>query len=211
MKYLSVYFALIALFLGSQILAQTGASPLAKFAPEWSNARYTACNTAANARYMSGEEREAIYILNLARMNPKLFCQSVLLKAPTLLSNVDTSSEVYYKSLIARLMTMEPLPILKPDSLSYVSAYCHRASTGKTGYVGHDRKTPECRKKQHFSGECCQYGFNSPLAMILYLLIDEDVPSLGHRDICLGGYKLVGVSMGEHKTFETMGVLDFNF
>jgi uncharacterized protein YkwD len=159
---------------------------------------------------MSKEEQEAIYILNLARTNPKLFCQSVLLKAPTLLSNVDTTSEAYYKSLVIKLATMEPLPILKPDSLSYVSAYCHMASTGKTGYVGHDRKSADCRKKQHFRGECCQYGFNSPLAMVLYLLIDEDVPSLGHREICLGNYNVIGVSMGEHKTFETIGVLDFN-
>src|SRR5690349_13279479 len=92
-------------------------TPLSSYSAEWSDAKYLACNTAAHAKYLTNDEKQIVYILNLARMNPKLFCRTVLPKAYQISSFVDTTSETYYRSLLKEMITMAPLPILQPDSL----------------------------------------------------------------------------------------------
>ncbi len=185
-------------------------SPLGKFSDEWNDPKYKACNTAANTTYLSATEKEIVYVLNLARMNPQLFCKTVLPRVREITSFVDTANEYYYKSLVKQMSTMDPLPLLKPDAKCFASAQCHAASTGKTGFVGHGRQTAECRKVQYFRGECCQYGVDDPLGIIVNLLVDENVESLGHRDICLGSYTKMSPSYGEHKKYGSITVLDFD-
>jgi uncharacterized protein YkwD len=105
---------------------------------------------------------------------------------------------------------LQPLEILQPDPLNYTSAECHAVSSGKKSYAGHKRLTKECKEKQHYLGECCQYGYSDPLSIVMDLLIDQDVPSLGHRYICLDkDYTKIGVSMQPHKQYGTNTVLDF--
>lgn len=190
---------------------ETGGNPLARFSTEWADAKYKVCNTAAATPYLSGKEKEVLYVLNMARMNPQLFCKTVLPHAGEISSFINMDNEYYYKSLVKQMASMEPLPILKPDDRLYKSALCHVTTTGKTGYVGHDRKTAECRKAQHYSGECCQYGIDDPLGIILNLLVDENVESLGHRNICLGSrYTKMSPSYGPHKQYGSITVLDFD-
>jgi uncharacterized protein YkwD len=184
-------------------------SPLEKYSNEWRNPKYRVCNTAANATYMTEQERQMIYILNLARMNPKLFCESVVKKGYTISQFIDTSSEQYYKTLVATLSTMQPTHILYPDSLCMVSARCHAITSGKKGYTGHTRQSDQCKKKKHFMGECCNYGTDDPLETILLLLIDSDVPDFGHRNICLGYYNKLGVAIAPHKAYGYCTVMDF--
>ena len=57
-------------------------SPLGLYSPAWNDARYLTCNTAANTGYMSAGEKEVIYILNMARMNPALFANTVVKQYP---------------------------------------------------------------------------------------------------------------------------------
>ena len=43
--------------------------------------------------------------------------------------------------------------------------------------------------------ECCSYGMHSAKDIVMQLLIDHDVPSLGHRENCLNNeYSKIGVS-----------------
>lgn len=203
-------------FLASVLVLQPsepkpGPSPLAAFSSEWNAAKYLKCNTAANARYMSDDEKEVIYILNLLRTNPVLFTNTVLQKYPDLnhqgfLRNIDE-----YRSLLDTLQKTKPLPLLYPDSLCFVSAQCHAISSGQASYVGHDRQTKECKSKFRFFGECCDYGNKEPLSILMSLLIDRNVPSLGHRYMCLGPYGKIGVSIQPHKGYGTNTVLDFYY
>ncbi len=184
-------------------------SPLARYSAEWNKPQYLACNTAKNALYLSAKEREVIYILNLLRSNPVYFAKNVLTRYPDSsrqgwLVNVD-----YYKSLMDTLLKMKPLNILKPDKKCFTSALCHAESTGVTGAVTHDRANDDCKQKQFFNGECIDFGSSNPLDIILHLMIDENVPSLGHRFICISSYKSVGVSIQPHKNYGHMAVLDF--
>jgi uncharacterized protein YkwD len=180
-------------------------SPLEDFSDEWNDPKYAVCNTAASADYMTASEKKVIHVLNLVRMNPKLFASTVI------------SSDYYYKdnsyfnSLLSTLEKMEYLPLLGPDNKCFTSAHCHAASVGKVGYTGHNRITVACRKAQFFQGECCQYGYTDPVDIIVNLLVDEGVPSLGHRNICLGSYNALGVSIQPHKTYTVNTVMDFRY
>ena len=184
------------------------ASPLAAFSKEWNDSKYLQCNTAGKANYMSAKEKEVIYILNLLRTDPKLFANTVVKKYPEYSGQRYLFKIGEYKSLLNTLQKMKPLPLLYPDELCYASAECHAYSSGKNGYVGHDRKEG-CRSKKHFNGECCDYGHDEPLAILMSLLIDEHIASLGHRMICLSKYKKIGVSIEPHKSYGYNTVVDF--
>lgn len=180
-----------------------GASPLANYSTAWNAPKYQTANTAKNASYLAPKEKELIYLLNLARMDPVLFAQTVLPKAAS-----DAQSS-YYQSLLKQLLEMKPQPLLSPDSLCWVSARCHALSSGVQGYDGHERITEECSKKEHYMGECCHYGSDNPLDILVRLLVDEGIPSLGHRKICLGNFQKVGISIQPHSVYRNNAVLDF--
>lgn len=184
-------------------------SPLAAYSTEWNDAKYLPCNTAATARYLTEEEKKTIYILNMARMNPVLFANTVIKQYPDKGMATVKRSSSYYKSLLNTMLLLKPMKLLYPDSLCYRSALCHALTTGKKGTVTHDRSTNECRKQQYFSAECCHYGYNSAIDILLSLLIDEGVASLGHREICLGVYNKLGVSIQPHLNYNYTAVLDF--
>jgi uncharacterized protein YkwD len=209
MKSLLIAFVCLVAFTPPNAHAAGYVSPLAAYSAEWNDPRYKVCNTAEKATYMTPDERKMIYILNLARMNPRLFCKSVVSAAGRISEFIDTNSSQYYGTLVTTLNNMEPLPILAPDELCVVSARCHAQSAGKLGYVGHDRKNATCRKNKHFMGECCSYGSSDPLEIILILLDDNGVESLGHRTICLGAYEKIGVAIEPHKSYTHNAVLDF--
>lgn len=209
------FIAQLLIFPALLTLAQPGAtnskwpdSPLAEYSKDWNDPKYLKCNTAAGANYLSNEEKKTIYILNLARMNPALFANTVVSQYPDRTEWSVKRSGSYYKSLLATMKKMKPLTILTPDSLCFRSAYCHALTTGKAGTVTHDRTTPDCRKQQYFGGECCQYGNNEALEILMSLLIDEDIPSLGHREILLGNYTMIGVSIQPHILYKHTAVLD---
>ena len=185
-------------------------SPLSDFSEEWNDAKYMACNTAATANYMNEEEKNVIWVLNLARMNPKLFCSTVVKKYPEFSDNAELVNITYYQSLITTMNTMKKQNMLQPDSDCFASAQCHAYNSGVSGYTGHERSGP-CNTNQYYNGECCDYGHGNALDIVMSLLIDYDVPSLGHRTACFSPYKTIGVSIQPHKIYDTNTVLDFHF
>lgn len=190
----------------------TRLSPLAAYSGEWNNPKYSICNTAEKVIYMNDKEREVIYILNLARTWPKLFANTVLSRYPSLSGNDHlVNNEYYYQTLIKTMLTMNPAPLLYANEKCYKSAECHAKYSGNAGTTGHIRKSADCKAKQQFSGECCDYGNAEPVDIVLSLLIDENVPSLGHRNILLGYYSGVGVSIQPHLTYRQNTVLDFDY
>jgi uncharacterized protein YkwD len=211
MKY---YLTISALLLHTMLLAQRTSppeiSPLASYSEEWNKPEYAQCNTARNVSFMSKEEKNVIYILNLARSYPQLFAGTVLEKYPDSSGNEELRNDtVYFRSLLIEMQQMKPAPLLVPDNKCWTSAQCHAYQSGLTGYAGHERTNKECQKKEYYSGECCDYGNSDPLGIVLSLLIDDGVPSLGHRQICLGSYTKLGVSIQPHKEWKFNAVLDF--
>jgi hypothetical protein len=208
-----LYFGFTAYKPSSYSFTET-VSPLSAFSSAWNAPQYKTCNTAAKANYMSVKEKEIIYILNMARMNPKLFAATVVKKYPEYPDYMQHGYLVnteYYTSLLDTMSKMKPMNMLYPDSLCFVSAQCHAYYSGLTGYTGHQRDNDTCKKVKYFYGECCDYGPTEPLDIVMHLLIDEDVPSLGHRYICFGMYRKIGVSMQPHKAYGINTVMDFYY
>lgn len=211
---LSILLALFVFqfaFSQSKTSSPSDPSPLANFSEEWNNIRFIKSNTAVSTSYLSEEEKKIIYILNLVRSDPKLFANTVVAKYPEYKNQPSLKSVAEYQSLLDTLRTIQPLPLLNPDSLCFESAKCHAVSSGKVGYVGHERKSEECEHKKYHMGECCQYGYNDALSIIMALLIDQHVQSLGHRFLCLSSYSRIGVSTQPHTVYGHNTVIDFNY
>jgi hypothetical protein len=190
--------------------AEVAENPLSTFDPTWKNTRFSVCNTASKTKYLSDREKEVIYILNLVRQNPQHFNKTIVAKWPEKYGGSYLRTNPYYLSLVKHLSAMKPAPILQPDSLAWVSALCHAFTSGKNGYIGHTRQTDLCVKREHFGGECCHYGSGTALQIVMDLLIDEDIESLGHRLIMLSSaYNGIGVSYQPHSTYGYNTVLDF--
>ncbi len=205
----SILFSCMCFIVMSSSFAQQ-VSPLAYFSEEWNDGEFEQCNTAKDDKLMSAKEKEVVYIINLVRSYPELFATTVVSQYPALLKRTDLlNNKQYYQTLMATLKTMEQQTLVFADKSCYASANCHAQKSGASGYVGHDRKG-DCKNMQHFMGECCDYGHSEPVDIVLALLLDEGVPSLGHRKIILGGdFESIGVSIRPHKKYRYNAVIDF--
>lgn len=193
---------------GTFISADT-INPLSKFSKEWTHPKYLVCNSAKDSCFLTQNEKQVIFILNLARTNPSLFLNSIVKRYPEITGKTRLVNSSYYKSLLVFLQIQTQLPVLQPARALFESAHCHAINAGKIGYVGHDRQSENCKKVEYFLGECCSYGSGDPLEIVMQLLIDEEVPSLGHRKILFTPYTKIGVSIKPHVTYGWNSVLDF--
>ncbi len=160
--------------------------------------------------FQNANEKAILYYMNLARVKPQLFLKKYVLP------NLRDTSSYYQKTLIETLRKMQGVEALKANFTMFQLAYCHAYESGRTGYVGHARKKT-CNIKGGYNAECCAYGHagysdDPALNYVLQLLVDEGVPSLGHRTIILmKGLKTVGVAIQPHKTYGENVVIDFSY
>jgi hypothetical protein len=164
------------------------------------NPKYNLCNTAKNTSYLSAVEKDAFFFLNLARVDPKRFAKYFLKK------DSENSNNCYEQTLYKTMIKMAPRKPLHPNRGLFEIAKCHAITSGENGYVGHDTQEG-CADVS--KTECCSYGMNSGLSIVLQLLVDPETPSLGHRLCCLGNYAEMGISVKPHKKHGVNGVLEF--
>lgn len=179
--------------------------------PFFTDQEIAAANTALGADYLTDDEKKVFLYTNLVRMYPRKFIPLIekwVADMPAFI-RTDFPNNSYYKSLMVDLKNAQSLEKLMPDKTQYDLAKCWAIESGKKGIVGHDRITcPE-----GFNGENCSYGYYTSHEIVFTLLIDYDVPSLGHRyNILEPGYKLMGVSIEPHKgDYGIVAVQDFSF
>ena len=153
---------------------------------------------------------EIVRLVNFVRQEPQRFLEEVAL--PYIEENeLDKSS--YSKSLIRTLKTQQALPPLKVNSNLSAMALDYAVEAGKRGWTDHVRTDARFKKyapEIDITGENLQFGSGNPIAVVMDLLIDEDVRSLGHRKNILDSeFTEIGVAFGKHKTYETIGVMVF--
>lgn len=178
------------------------------FAQKWTPEEWNAAHTAANITVLTPEEKEVIRYINLARLYPAKFATLVVQNyVPPAEFGDYLKGSPYKESLYNTLLSLKPLAPLQFDQNMYELAKCFAIESGKLGIVGHERKS--CSQEGILS-ECCDYGSYTGKDIALSLLIDHDVPNLGHRVICLSpNVKAVGVKIAPHKDFKYCTVLDF--
>lgn len=170
-------------------------------------------NTAVDVNYLSDDEKTVILYMNLARIDGEWFVKNILNEID---AGAYTASN--FKSLKSDLSKSKNLPPLQPGKNLSKAATFHAKDMGQTGGIGHQSsdgtKTFERVKKYAqggYMGENCSYGPSDPLAIVLQLLVDDGVPSLGHRKAILSpNYTHVGVSIQPHKVYGYNCVQDFS-
>jgi hypothetical protein len=183
---------------------------------EYDHPLYRLCNTAKNESYLNDIEIQLFYFTNLARINPALFRNTYLKKyLPETFTSQKSSSE-YENSLNEDLLRMTPKPLLFPDKDLWKAALAHAEDLGNSGLTGHnstdgtycfDRIKTIAGKDA--SSENCAYGPNRSFSILMLLLIDEGIPSKGHRYNQLGESKLAGIAHRPHKVYGWNTVFDF--
>jgi uncharacterized protein YkwD len=182
--------------------------------PQWDEAIFNKCNTAKEIGYLSIEEKSVIFYLNLVRVNPKLFAQTYL---KNYLDTAPINQTEYLKSLQKELNTLKPMDLLKPQFDLYEVAKKHATEMGMQGKTGHislsgknfESRAKELSKRYKKLMENCQYGYADGLSIVIDLLIDEDIPELGHRKSLLNkDVKFIGTSIQKHKIYQYNCVIE---
>ena len=120
---------------------------------------------------------------------------------------------------IDALKAQKPLPALEWQQEMQQAAKDHvedMGPDGKTGHTGTDGSQPKDRmsrygKVEGMSGENIDYGEKEPHEVILALIVDDGVPSRGHRtNIYQVGFKKFACYTGDHKVYKKSTVLNYN-
>ena len=195
MKRISILCLMLLLIQFSNAIAQN-----------WTSTQIEKANTAKDITYLTNVEKECILYINLCRLYPKDFLKYEVINYYGTEKYGDyVQYSTYRKSLIQQLNSMTPVNALYFDSEAYKNAKCFAIEQGKVGTTGHTRIN--CKDGNY--AECCSYGMDTAKDIVLQLLIDHDVPSLGHRINCLNkDYSKIGVSVQNHLKWDTCAVID---
>lgn len=160
-------------------------------------------------------EEEVVKLLNAVRTNPQGFLKS---HVNSYLKENELTKNSYAKSLITDLKKCAAMGELKLSKVLSEVAQMHALDMGKAGTVGHTSSngttfSDRLRKKGKAGGmiaENCDYGNEEPLDIVMALLIDDGIKSLGHRkNILEPTYRWIGIAIEKHKTYRVNCVMDF--
>lgn len=119
---------------------------------------------------------------------------------------------------IAAMRRQAPLPAQGPSPIMARAAADHVAAQGPTGAIGHragDGSGPGDRVRRRGGGtyvaETISYGSDDAETVIRQLIVDDGVPSRGHRHILFDPrYRFAGIACGPHARYRMMCVLKFS-
>lgn len=110
------------------------------------------------------------------------------------------------------------MPALRHSDLVSRAAEDHVRDQGRTGRTGHavsDGSNPFIRTRRyldsHGAAENIAYGLFDARDIVVELIIDDGVPSRGHRaNILNPNYGIAGVATGPHECYGVMCVMNFS-
>jgi uncharacterized protein YkwD len=187
----------------------------------WDNSKL---NTGKSVSYLSALDKEVLLELNKVRSNPKQYAEQYITPIIDYFQGkLDTRNHVQtnegvsaVKECIAQLKRTKSMGLLMPDPDLAKASKRHTSAQSKTSETGHDSPNGESfeyrLRKIKFSstGECISYGEDHARGIVISLLIDDGVPSRGHRRIILDPkYTSVGVATGSHQAYSSMCTIDF--
>ncbi|MCE5279102.1 MAG: CAP domain-containing protein [Planctomycetaceae bacterium] len=180
------------------------------------------------ASYLTPTERAVIAEMNLARTNPLFYAKLVKDLKARMKGNTFVSAEGHkirtkegvavLDETIAYLEKVATVPPLAPSKPLSQAAMEHAKDTGPKGMTGHTGSDGSSAKERikrygkpvHSSGENISYGPTTAREIVLQLIIDDGVPSRGHRlNIFEKSFKLAGVAIAPHSHYGTMCAIDY--
>ncbi len=118
-------------------------------------------------------------------------------------------------AFLKRQEPLDPLALSKGLSAAARDLAADQGKTGGTGHAGSDGSSPPTRMSRHgkwlrTAGENCAYGPEDARQIVIQLIVDDGVPSRGHRaNIFNPAFKVVGVAVGPHPRYRFVSVMDF--
>jgi hypothetical protein len=195
---------LIAILISTNCYSQ---NPLSLWSPSWDNKVFDVCNTAKDANYMTQREKDVIWVLNCMRSHPSVFLQTVIAywDYPSRYSSVREKEE--YKSLIEFFKKIEPVDILYPDSLAFMSAKTRGEEY--PSHRGHERTTKRGKDNKCDCGENISYNSFESVDIIMDFMVDVKNPNYGHRkDLVDLDYSKVGVAIRKENPGFFVSIID---
>lgn len=158
----------------------------------------------------TAQEKEILEVINQMRKDPQGFLER---EVKPYIDNHELKNNRYARSLIREMSNLDPLPTFSIDSSLQEMAKTFAIKSGKRGWFGHrnyDQRFDESASHLAHDAENIQYGLKDPVEIVIDLLIDIDVPSLGHRKNLLDPkYTVLGIGFEEHKTYGYLTVMAF--
>lgn len=211
----------------------TGAKNSPKSAPareSWSSKELELANTAKHVDYLSKEEKNIIFYMNLMRMDGTKFFNTYFQdfvrdhnKRMQQYSNYKdlkiNTYDSYYRGLKEDLKNVKNFELYYPNETLTFLALSHGKDMNRRNLADHKssdgRTMPERLSKyfpNHAMAENLAFGFAKGLDNVCMLLLDKGVPDLGHRKNMLNtsyGLNTVGVSIQPHPTYTYSATIDF--
>lgn len=215
------HFLFTLLILSSAVIGQ---------AQKWTDAEYQRANTAANASYLSNEEKNIVLYMNLARMDGEKFYHTLLEEyindynaKVRKYSNYNdlkiAKNNPYYLSLLTHLRNVKDLPVFYPDDKLSMVSHNHALDLNKNNLDTHESSNGDKFSKRisryypnRTMSENIDFGNDQGLDIVCHLLLDCGVPSLGHRFTILdqkNKLNMVGVSIQRHPSYSWCAVIDY--
>lgn len=174
---------------------------------------------------------EVLAELNFVRTNPRKYAEEVLVPRRRLFNGkiytepgkipLETQEGVTPVEECIRVLrstaAVDPLSLEKGLCLSAQWLADDQARTGRVGHTGSDKSDPGTRINRYgrwgiTCGENCAYGSTTAREIVAQLLIDDGVPSRGHRiNILRKEFKKVGFGFSDKDKapYNAVSVMDF--
>lgn len=177
-------------------------------------------------------ERDIIQHLNLVRTNPQAYSRLFILPRMNLFQGLNyfnalnpaqppirtregapaVAETAHYLAATAPMGGLEVSPALMRSAADHAR---DQSVTGEVGHWGSDGSVAANRVRrygawQRLVGEVIAYGPRTGMEVVARLLIDDGVPSRGHRrNILDPRFRSVGVAVAAHPGFGHVVVIDF--
>ncbi len=175
-------------------------------------------NTASASDYLNDEEKNLILATNMVRSDPAKFAElyvkeiidiylGKVLVLPSEISLQTQEGKLPAMQLYRVLLKTKPMNILFPSKGMSLAAKDHAQSQSASGRTGHGpgnagKRLMNYGKWEKCMGENIAYGYTTAHYALLALLIDDGVPSRGHRQNILNPeFRKIGVGSATHRRY----------
>ena len=175
-------------------------SPLAAYSQQWNLPMFEKANTAANVSFLNATEKEFVHVLNLARMNPYLFSETVLKKFAK-----DNGYTFPVMNMIEQIKYARPAGLLEPHDY-----YRYEMNNWVDSIIKNRNESFEIlgRKTTMKKAAGLISGALLPVELLCHMIADEDAGTHSIRNLILSDNKSISIII--RKETEWFTVLNFD-
>lgn len=170
-------------------------------------------NTAAEATYLTNDERAVINYINLARLDGKLFCDSILAQPLILAQFVKDNQIERLRQVLAQQQGLNPLQphvLLRRVAARHAMELAELGTTGSQSESGlaYYERIHQVMPYATMMGEAYQAGYDHPLFAAVALLINDASLPYDKRNLLSPIMNTVGIAMTPHSKVCHQVILD---